>query len=97
MKFANITTKRVPVKVERECQCVSCLGVYDIASHTDEETGQTHMLLWTDVEDGMAIGFRFYGYVDTLDGYSLMAFDHIDPMPDKRTAMQAWLNLTKED
>ena len=93
----NIETKRVEVKVERECQCVSEADMFIVDRY--ETDGREHMLIW-DVGEAneFAIGFNFHGYSDEDDyGWHDMLFDKIDVIPDKRTAMQAWLNLTRED
>ena len=89
----------VVVKVVTEPRmCVPEDDVWKVDEYTDAD-GRTHRLLWDLENDTMGIGFNFIDSIPrpSYEGGALMAYDHIDVMPDKRTAMQAWLDLTRED
>ena len=92
-----IQNDRLPVEVVRTVETVTQDEVFTVDTFCDKETDQVHYLLWDLVTDKFFIGFRFYTNINPDRGYDMLVFDHVDVMPDKRTAMQAWLNLTKED
>lgn len=93
----NVRVENREIKISRNCRCVSEADLFIVDRHTDED-GYEHLLLWdTGEADTFAIGFRFYGYSDEdVYGWRELLFGTVDVIPDKCTAMQAWINLTKE-
>ena len=91
----EVKTKKVPVTIERECTLVNEYNLYIVDNFMDE-CHDKHHLLWNIDDDEFAIGFGFFGYHNADDG-DYYVYSTVDILPDKRTAMQAWLNLTKED
>ena len=94
----DVTTKKIPVKVEREYTLVDECDVYRVDKYTDELGHETWLLWDTGASDEFAIGYKFYDYYfDDDSRKECYVFSSVKVMPDKRTAMQTWLDLTKED